>query len=75
MRTEYPAQPEILAGKIEEGVGALTGNTKTQIQGKLEIRQAALHRIYTGKPRTPLKRAPPASTTAARATVGKSTMW
>ena len=26
-----------IGGKIEEGVGALTGNTKTQIQGKLAI--------------------------------------
>lgn len=35
-----------IGGKIEEGVGALTGNTKTQIQGKLDQASGAAQNLY-----------------------------
>ena len=35
-----------IGGKIEEGVGALTGNTKTQIQGKLDQASGAAQDLY-----------------------------
>ena len=35
-----------IGGKIEEGVGALTGNTKTQIQGMLDQASGAAQDLY-----------------------------
>ena len=56
MRTEYPVQPEIFAAKLKKVWARLPATPKPKFKVSL-IRQAALHRIYTGKPRTPLESA------------------
>ncbi len=35
-----------IGGKIEEGVGSLIGNTKTQVQGKLDQASGAAQDLY-----------------------------
>ena len=46
MRTAYPAQPEISAAKSKKVSATLIGDTKTQIQGKLDQASGAAQDLY-----------------------------
>ena len=42
-----------MGGKVEEGFGRVTGDTKSQVEGLWQTRRLALRKTYMGKPETP----------------------